>query len=273
MEGTCARAPSACPTSPTRTPTRTPSSGCPPRRRTPPCSGPSSSSMRTRRCALSAPGPTGPAARVNHAAECRFHARRRCCWRKCAPSSRRCARGGPCPAARVRAAKRPQSPPVGSRPRHCRRPRSPRCAGAAGCWQGAGWVARQPRLCAVMSRPAAAADASAHTRQGRVPAAWLHVPHGVRARQGPQQPPVQAQAAEQRPAAAGGKRTLKMRERFHARRQDLYECFTDARKLQAFTRGPAVVCSGLGPTRAACPRLSLQQTSSSARCCLLPEVQ
>ena len=43
-------------------------------------------------------------------------------------------------------------------------------------------------------------------------------------------------------SAPGGKRSLKMTERFYARRQDLWDCFTDTQRLQAFTRGPAVVC-------------------------------
>ena len=56
---------------------------------------------------------------------------------------------------------------------------------------------------------------------------------------------MQAKAAEQASSSARGTCTLTMKERFHARRQDLYECFTDTRKLQAFTRGPAVVSPSL----------------------------
>ena len=43
-----------------------------------------------------------------------------------------------------------------------------------------------------------------------------------------------------------------MTERFYARRQDLWECFTNTQRLQAFTRGPAVVrpgCDGLSQPR------------------------
>lgn len=43
-------------------------------------------------------------------------------------------------------------------------------------------------------------------------------------------------------AEDSGTRSLKLTERFYARPRDLYECFTDARRLQGFTQSPAKVC-------------------------------
>lgn len=40
---------------------------------------------------------------------------------------------------------------------------------------------------------------------------------------------------------AAGTRSLKLSERFYARQRDLYECFADARRVQAFTQSPAKV--------------------------------
>ena len=57
--------------------------------------------------------------------------------------------------------------------------------------------------------------------------------------------PVTASAAKPQRATGSndvaGTRSLKLTERFYARRRDLWECFTDVRRVQGFTQSAAKV--------------------------------
>lgn len=44
-----------------------------------------------------------------------------------------------------------------------------------------------------------------------------------------------------RPGEPAGTRSLQLKEQYYARARDLYECFTDARRVQAFTQSPAKI--------------------------------
>lgn len=55
--------------------------------------------------------------------------------------------------------------------------------------------------------------------------------------------PAAAPAKPPPAAKSGGKRTFKTVEKFYARPRDLFECFTDAQRILAYTQSPAKVRS------------------------------
>ena len=63
--------------------------------------------------------------------------------------------------------------------------------------------------------------------------------------------PAARKSQPQKPAArtSGGRRTFTTTEKFYARPKDIFECFTDAGRIHAYTQSPAKVgfnVNGLG---------------------------
>ena len=55
--------------------------------------------------------------------------------------------------------------------------------------------------------------------------------------------PESSKSEPEKPAAraSGGRRTFKTTEKFYARPKDIFECFTDAGRIHAYTQSPAKV--------------------------------
>ena len=56
-----------------------------------------------------------------------------------------------------------------------------------------------------------------------------------------QQQKAEPKAREKPKPHAGGKRTFESTEKFYARAKDIYDCFTDAKCISAYTQSPAKV--------------------------------